>query len=167
MANNATPNYIYITPNTDEDAHNGTLAQADYWLSQHVPAVLARPEFKAGGDGLLFVVWDEGNLSPDDNRCSATLSTGCGGRIATLVIGPQVKPAYQSNALNAHQNLLRTICDAMELSSCPGAGALAAPMTDFFNRVSISSPTPNSTVYSPVHIQATTTNSSPVYAMQI
>jgi acid phosphatase len=55
MASNATPNYVYITPNTYEDAHNGTLAEADYWLSQQMPAILARPEFQPGGDGLLFV----------------------------------------------------------------------------------------------------------------
>ncbi len=166
MANNATPNYIYITPNVYEDAHNGTLSQADYWLSQQMPAILARPEFQAGGDGLLFVVWDEGLLS-GDNRCSAQISQGCGGRVATLVIGPQVKPSYKSSVLYAHENLLRTVCDAMGLSSCPGAAALALPMSDFFNTVNVSAPLPNAVVYSPVHIQATTTNASPVYAMQI
>jgi len=95
MAANKTPNYIYITPNLDEDAHDGTLAAADTWLSQHLPSILARPEFSPGGDGLLFVVWDEGNLM-GDNRCSSTVLSGCGGRIATLVIGPQVKPQYKS-----------------------------------------------------------------------
>src|SRR5207249_11824265 len=32
MSNNSTPNYVYISPNTKHDAHNGTLAQADAWL---------------------------------------------------------------------------------------------------------------------------------------
>jgi len=35
ITNKSTPNYAYITPNADQDAHNGTLAQADQWL-QHV-----------------------------------------------------------------------------------------------------------------------------------
>lgn len=166
MANNATPNYIYISPNLQEDAHNGTLSQADQWLSQNLPAILGRPEFKAGGDGLLFIVFDEGNLS-GDNRCSSQISSGCGGRIATVLIGPQVKPAYQSTVLYAHQNLLRTVCDSMGMASCPGAASLANSMSDFFNTVKIVTPFPNAQVSSPVHIQATTSNNSPVSAMQI
>jgi phosphatidylinositol-3-phosphatase len=83
------------------------------------------------------------------------------------VIGPQVKPGYHSSVLYSHANLLRTICDAMEFASCPGAGALAAPMSDFFNKVKISTPPDGAQVASPVHIQATTSNSSPVYAMQV
>jgi phosphatidylinositol-3-phosphatase len=131
MANNATPNYVYITPNLMHDGHDGTRAQADTWLANHVPAILARPEFQAGGDGLLFIVWDEGTLYID-NRCSASVATGCGGRVATLVIGPNVKRNFKSQTLYHHQNLLRTVCDAMGFASCPGAGATAMSMTDFF-----------------------------------
>src|SRR5947207_14441592 len=79
MANNATPNYIYITPNLKHDGHDGTRAQADTWLSNHVPQILARPEFQTGGDGILFIVWDEGDVGTSpDGRCSASVSSGCG-----------------------------------------------------------------------------------------
>ncbi|HEV2714052.1 MAG TPA: alkaline phosphatase family protein, partial [Terriglobales bacterium] len=166
IADHATPNYAYITPNVDEDSHDGTLAEADQWLSQNLPAILKLPEFKPGGDGLLFVVFDEGNLFTD-NRCSSRVNSGCGGRIATLVIGPQVKPGYHSGVLYSHANLLRTVCDAMSFTSCPGAGALATPMADFFNKVKISTPPDRAKVASPVRVQATTSNSSPVYAMQV
>jgi phosphatidylinositol-3-phosphatase len=168
IANHSTPNYAYITPNTQHDAHNGTLAAADYWLSQHIPAILALPEFKAGGDGILFIAWDEGGLgSTQDNRCTATITNSCGGRVATLVIGPQVKPHYQSSVRYDHANLLQTICAAMGLGSCPGAGVVANPMADFFDDVAIATPFPNAVVASPVHIQATTSNSVPVTAVQI
>src|SRR3954470_5991205 len=40
-------------------------------------------------------------------------------------------------------------------------------MTDFFNRVSIATPFPNAVVASPVRIQASTSNDSPVIAMQV
>jgi phosphatidylinositol-3-phosphatase len=131
MGNSATPNYIYITPNLQHDAHDGTRAQADAWLSKEVPKILARPEFQSGGDGLLFIVWDEGNLNTD-NRCNASTSSGCGGRVATLVIGPKVKHNFQSQVLYHHENLLRTVCDVLGFGSCPGAGANASPMSDFF-----------------------------------
>jgi hypothetical protein len=45
--------------------------------------------------------------------------------------------------------------------------ALVAPMTDFFDTVDITTPSANAAVASPVHVQATTSNSVPVYAMQI
>jgi len=170
IATHATPNYAYITPNLNDDAHNGTLPAADYWLSKHVPAILALPEFQPGGDGILFVVWDEADLGGNgtiDNRCTSTIANGCGGRVATLVIGPQVKPAYKSSVRYDHANLLRTICDVMGFSSCPGAAGVSNPMSDFFNMVNISTPFANAAVASPVHIVAGISNSSPVYAMQV
>jgi phosphatidylinositol-3-phosphatase len=171
IANHATPNYAYITPSLANDAHNGSLSTADSWLSKHVPAILSLPEFKPGGDGILFIVWDEADLASDgfteDNRCSSKISSGCGGRLATLVIGPQVKPHYRSSVRYDHANLLSTVCAAMALTSCPGAGSVALPMTDFFNRVNIANPFPNAAVASPVHIQASTSNDSTVSAMQV
>ena len=171
IANHATPNYAYITPSLANDAHNGSLATADGWMSKHVPAILALPEFKPGGDGILFIVWDEADLASDgfteDNRCSSRIASGCGGRLATLVIGPQVKPQYISSVRYDHANLLSTVCAAMALTSCPGAGAIALPMTDLFNKVNIATPFPNAAVASPVHIQASTSNDSPVVAMQV
>lgn len=131
MANNNTPNYAYITPNLIHDAHDGTRAQADAWLAKEVPKILSRPEFQAGGDGLLFIVWDEGTLYTD-NRCSPWKSKWCGGRVATLVIGPKVKHNYKSQTVYHRENLLRTVCDALGFASCPGAGANAKPMSDFF-----------------------------------
>ncbi|MGH9514774.1 MAG: alkaline phosphatase family protein [Terriglobales bacterium] len=171
IADHATPNFAYITPSLAHDAHNGTLATADQWMSQHVPAILALPEFQPGGDGILFIVWDEADLSSDgvtqDNRCGSNIPSGCGGRLATLVIGPQVRPGYKSTVRYDHANLLSTVCAVMGLSSCPAAGKVALPMGDFFNTVNISTPFANAAVTSPVRIQATTSNSSPVNVMQL
>ena len=166
ISNHATPNYAYLTPNLANDAHDGPLTTADSWLSKHVPAILGLPEFQPGGDGILFIVWDEADLG-NDNRCSSRISRGCGGRLATLVIGPQVKRGYKSSIRYDHANLLSTVCAVMGLSSCPGAGAVQLPMSDFFDTVNIATPFPNAAVASPVHIQATTSSSSPVNAMQI
>jgi len=127
----ASPNFIYITPNSMDDAHNGTVGAMDKWLAAHVPALLAQPAFQPDGDGLMFVVFDEGHVSTD-NRCSASKRTGCGGRVATLVIGPQVKKGYHSTTWYNHESLLRTMCGAMHLLGCPGAAATAHPMGDMF-----------------------------------
>ncbi len=171
MRARTTPNYAYITPNLQNDAHDGTLSAADHWLSKNVPVILGLPEFQPGGDGILFIVWDEGNLSGNgvaqDNRCSSTISSGCGGRVATLVIGPQVKSHYQSSVLYHHANLLRTVCAAMGFSSCPGGGAVSKPMSDMFDLVTIAAPLPNAVVTSPVHIQASASTNVPVSSMQV
>jgi hypothetical protein len=131
ISNHATPNYVYITPNLQHDAHDGSRAQADAWLAKEVPKILALPEFQSGGDGLLFIAWDEANLG-SDNRCNGWTSNGCGGRVATVVIGPKVKRNFKSQALYHHENLLRTVCDALGFGACPGAAAKAAPMSEFF-----------------------------------
>jgi acid phosphatase len=123
IAHGTLPEYSYVTPNMDEDALNGTLAQADTWLKGNIPQLLASPQFQQ--DGILFIVWDEGSLSPIDRR-------GTGGRVATLVIGPSVKPGYHSTVLYDHQSLLHSACLALGLSGCPGGGATGVPMDDFF-----------------------------------
>jgi len=174
FANGTNANYVYVTPDGDDDSHDGTLAQADQWLQANLPTILARPEFGAGGDGILFIAWDEGNLSTD-NRCSATVNTGCGGRVATLVIGPQVNAGYQSTITYHSENVLKTVCAAMGLSTCPGAAQNAAPMADFFKNgstngsdgVVISTPGNGATVVGAVHLMATATESEKIREMQV
>ena len=134
-------NFSYVTPNLLHDAHDGTMAAADAWLKSHLPAILARPEFQPGGDGLLIITFDEGNLSPTDFRCSATTSSsagnGCGGRIVTVLIGPHVKPGFRSAVWHDHESVLKTVCLSLGLSGCPGAAATALPMSEFFESGSI------------------------------
>ncbi len=176
FAQGNTVNYAYISPNSDEDAHSGGLPGADQWLQNNVPAILARPEFGPGGDGILFVVWDEGTLYTD-NRCSAAVAQGCGGRTATLVIGPQVKPGYQSTITYHNENVLTTVCAAMGLSPCPGAAQTAAPMADFFKAnsgsdgssdgVVISTPGNGATATGTVHLIASSSESQRVSEMQV
>lgn len=171
-----TVNFAFVTPNVNDDAHNGTLQQADQWLQGNVPAILARPEFGPGGDGLLFVIWDEADLD-FDNRCSATILVGCGGRTATLVIGPRVIPGYQSPVTYQNESVLATICAAMGLVPCPGAAQSAEPMYDFFestasyaspsNGVTISAPGNGGTLVGAVHLIANASEGQPVSQVQV
>ena len=94
----------------------------------------------------------------------AKIASGCGGHLATLVIGPQVKAGYQSSVRYDHANLVRTICDAIGMTSCPDAALVVSPMSDFFDDVSIATPFPNAAVASPVHVQVTALNAAPVFA---
>jgi phosphatidylinositol-3-phosphatase len=168
-------NYAYITPDAVDDAHSGTLEAADQWLQANVPAILARPEFRPGGDGILFIVWDESNDT--DNRCSASVSNGCGGRTPTLVIGPRVKAGYESTTYYRNANMLKTVCVAMGLTTCPGAAQDAEPMADFFTSdtssqtqpdgVVISIPGSGATVTGTVHLVASASESQAVSQTQV
>lgn len=151
IAHGTLPEYSYVTPDLIEDAHDGTLSQADAWLKANIPQLLASPQFKE--DGILFIVWDEGSVRPVDPRNG-------GGRVATLVLGPGVKRGYHSQVQYNHQSLLRSTCLALALSGCPGGGAEGVPMIDFFQpkqsatlQVNLISPAQNS-VDGMVHVQA-------------
>jgi acid phosphatase len=134
MNNNALPNFSYIIPNVNDDAHNGTLSQADNWLKTYIAPLLANPGFQS--DGILIIVFDE---STDTDTAHG------GGHIAALMVGPGVKKDYRSSTLYQHQNILRTAMDALGITSYPGAAATAADMSDAFTPLPSPSPSPSPT----------------------
>ncbi|MBV9073279.1 MAG: hypothetical protein JOZ10_06580 [Acidobacteria bacterium] len=124
MAANQLPNYSIIIPDLDNDAHDGTLQQADNFLSSNVAPLLNTQYFQAGGDGLMFVTFDE---------CDAAVGA-CPEQVYTAVIGPKVKPGTVSSSLYKHESTLRTIVDALQVGVYPGAASGAVDMTDFFQQ---------------------------------
>ncbi|MGB8890107.1 MAG: alkaline phosphatase family protein [Candidatus Korobacteraceae bacterium] len=169
IENNHLANFTWISPDLDHDAHNGSddqqaLAAADAYLQTFVPQLLTSPPFQPGGDGVLVVTFDEGELS-GDNECGGNNDpNNCGGHIWHVVIGPQVRNAYESNTHYKQGSELRMFCDLLGLTSCPGDGATSPAMSEFFqgdtcsasqdHTVVICSPPANSNVPSPVQITA-------------
>ena len=111
-------NLVFLNPDLMHDGHSASLWAADLWMKPVVQAILARPEFQPGGDGQLWIVWDESNFN--DYRCGGGRS-GCGGRVAVLLLGPQARVGHRSTVLYHQQNLLGTFILAMKLSFFPGA----------------------------------------------
>ena len=126
LNNNALPDIAFIIPNIINDAHDGTLQQADAWLQTNIAPILSNSAFQQ--DGILIIVFDE----------SASDNTHGGGRIVAVVAGPNALPALQSSTLYQHENLLRTIMEAVGSTSFPGAAATASDMHDFFKQVILS-----------------------------
>ena len=129
LANNALPNYVWITPNMCDDGHDCPTSSSDRWLTTWVPQILASPTWQ--DDGVLFITYDEG----DSRQISAgsCCQEGNGGHIATLVISPLGKPGYRSPIAYDHYSLLRTIENAWQLPEVGSAAcACAPPMADFF-----------------------------------
>jgi len=177
LSNNQLPDFSFIVPNLNDDAHNGTLGQADNWLKTHIAPLLSNPEFQK--DGILIIQFDEG---------ASTDTAHGGGHIATVMVGANVKKAYKSGKLYQEQNTLRTVMQALGMSSFPAAAATAAPMSDAFvstsstpppappapttcsattTGVTVCSPTAGSSAASPVHFMAAAKSTAPITSMRI
>jgi hypothetical protein len=86
------PTVSFVIPNLDNDMHDGTIAQADTWLS----ANLSRYASWAGANNsLLIVTWDE-----DDN--------GANNQIPTIIYGAGVQTGTYSEPVS-HYNVLSTL----------------------------------------------------------
>jgi len=126
LANGTLPEFSYIVPDVNDDAHNGTPQQADTWLQTNVIAPLSSySAFEAGGDGILIVDFDEAMTSD---------TTYGGGHVSPVLWGPNVKVGYTqtSSTVYQHQSMLATMMDALQLSNPPGAAATAPLMAEFF-----------------------------------
>jgi hypothetical protein len=121
LANNALPQYSFIIPDVLDDAHDGTLAQADAWLQANIGPLIANSAFQAGG--LLIITFDEGDQSD---------SAHGGGQVATVIVSTQAKKNYVSQTLFQHQSTLRLSLVASGVNSLPGEAATAPDMTEFF-----------------------------------
>ncbi len=132
MAANQLPNYAFIVPNQQNNAHDcpggGTscddsirLGDADAWLSANIQPLLNNSTFQQSG--LLLITFDEG--ASDD------MAHG-GGQVPLLVISSKSKPGYKSSTFYQHQNTLRLMLDALGVPDLPGHAAGATQMGEFF-----------------------------------
>ncbi|HXM21309.1 MAG TPA: alkaline phosphatase family protein [Terriglobales bacterium] len=121
LKNNQLPQYSFIVPNMLDDAHDGSLNQADNWLKKNIGPLMASSMFKK--DGLLVILFDE-SFSSDGQHG--------GGHVAALVISPKAKRGYQSKTLYQHQSLCRLLLQGLGLTQFPGAANKAPQMGEFF-----------------------------------
>ncbi len=126
LASNSLPEFSFVVPDIDDDAHSGTPQQADSWLETNVIVPLSNSSaFGSGGDGILVVDFDEAADSDTTNG---------GGHVSPVLWGPNVNQGFAqtSATLYQHQSMLRTVMDALQLSNPPGAAASAPAMAEFF-----------------------------------
>jgi hypothetical protein len=148
LANNTLPQFAMIVPDGLNDAHDGTPAQADSFLQTNVAPVLSKPYFQPGGDGLMIVTFDNGDAD-------------VAGLVYTAVIGPKVKPGTVSNTFYKHENALRTMLDALGITTYPGAAATASPMADFFGTGGVTIATPTEGASTGTQVLVTASASEP------
>jgi hypothetical protein len=106
------PPVTFITPNLDDDMHDGTVKQGDSWLQTNLGAYAT---WAKSNNSMLVVTWDE-----DDGTS--------GNHVATVLYGQPVTSGSSSSATYNHFSLLRTIED-MEGLPYAGSSATASDIT--------------------------------------
>lgn len=131
LAAGSLANFVYILPNSQDDAHDcpggassctddQKLAAADVWLKANIDPVIKSPKF---GNSVLVITFDE---SVD------TDITNGGGQVMTVLMGPHVKAGFRSSTTYQHQSLLRLVLQLLSVSDMPGASSIAPSMGEFF-----------------------------------
>ncbi len=106
------PNFIFISPNLCNDVHDCSLDNADEWLTDRLNLLI--PALNKTAEPYLVVLnWDEGKASTTTSCCG--LPEQAGGRVATVLISPQVKNGFQDSTPYTHYSLLKTIAEAWGL----------------------------------------------------
>ncbi len=131
MATNSLPNYAFIVPNVNDDAHNcpaglstctsnQMLAAADQWLSTNISPLLTSTSFQ---NSLLIITFDEAEDTDTEHG---------GGHVPAVIVSSLAKAGYQSTTLYQHESTLRLMMEGLRVSDLPGAAATAPQMTEFF-----------------------------------
>jgi len=133
LAHGTLPQYSFIVPNVDNDAHDGSLAQADAWLQTNIDPLIQSASFQR--DGLLVILFDNDQNAPAGCTMTQIQSgTYCGGQVAAVVVSPfVVAPGYRSTNSYHHENVLKLTAQALGLTTFPGISSTATNMSDFFS----------------------------------
>ncbi|MDP9093388.1 MAG: alkaline phosphatase family protein [Actinomycetota bacterium] len=105
LTSGSAPPFLFVTPNTTHDMHDGTYQQGDRWLAQQFPVILASAWYRQGG--IVIVTFDEGETSD---------------QVATIVISAANHGSRLAAPTN-HYGLLRGV---EELYGLPLLGAAAS-----------------------------------------
>ena len=122
IANHAIASYVFITPNLDNDMHDGSISLGDSWLANEIPKLQATDNYKNGG--VIFLMWDEGGGSPASDDPPF------------IAISPQAVPGLRSQVDYDTSSYLKTVQKILGLAELPCAETAArstvSSMDDLF-----------------------------------
>ena len=114
IRNGALPTLSTVTPNVDDDMHDGTVGQADSWLKQWLGIIAGGPDYRSGRLAVV-VNWDEGD--GDGNQSSSA---------PLLLLSASTRPSTVLNQPLNDYSVLRTIDQISGLPPLAGAGGAAS-----------------------------------------
>jgi phosphatidylinositol-3-phosphatase len=121
--------FNFITPNLQDDMHDGTIAQGDRWLQTNIDPIVnpQNPNYNAAiyAHAALIITWDEGENGSD-------------GPIGFIVVSPFAKQGYGDSTAGGayyytHSSTLLTLQEIFGVTDTPlGAAAKARDLRDLF-----------------------------------
>ena len=120
IAANKIPKYAFITPDLDNDMHDGSIQQGDAWLQGEITKIQATDAYKKGG--VIFLLWDEGGGSPSADDPPF------------IAISPNAVAGMVSQTSYDTSSYLKTVQDMLGLAPLPCSTTpdKVASMTDLF-----------------------------------
>jgi phosphatidylinositol-3-phosphatase len=113
------PTFSTVTPNLNNDMHDGSIQQADSWLGGWIPQITGGPDYQAG-HLTIVIVWDEG--SGDGNVPST---------VAMVAMSPYIAPGTKSSTHFTHSSLLKAAEDVAGVPELAGAASANNLRTTF------------------------------------
>src|SRR5882724_7944247 len=121
----AVPNFAFIAPNAEDDAHDcptggsvcldsDKLTAADNWLKNNIDPLIKAP---ALANSVFIIVFDEDEFD--------VVAVNGGGKVAWVMAGTHVKAAFKSTTFYQHQSTLRLVLDLLRVADHPGNSATA------------------------------------------
>ncbi len=108
------PDFVWISPNLQDDMHDGSVQQGDAWLKTNLAPILASPWF-TDGNATVIVTMDE-----NDHQ-----STPAGGRVPMVVISSRSRGVGALTVQGNHYGTLRSIEEVFGLSLLGAARSAA------------------------------------------
>jgi acid phosphatase len=121
------PDFVWITPNLNDDMHNGTVLQGDAWAKANLAPVLASSWFK-NYNSTVIVTMDEGDSDGSASCCNQP----AGGPIPMIVISHAATGVGVDAVTGDQYGTLRSIEEAFGL---PLLGAAANPINGDVRRL--------------------------------
>jgi hypothetical protein len=118
IAHGILPTFATLTPDVNNDQHNGTEAQADAYLGSWIPQIVSGPDYQSGRLAIV-IVYDEG----------AGSGTNSPSTVPAIVMSPYVVPGTVSATPLTHYSLLAAaedIAGVPRLGNAVSAGNLRA-----------------------------------------
>ncbi len=113
------PTFSTVTPNLNNDMHDGSIQQADTWLAGWVPQITAGPDYQSG-HLTVIIVWDEGS---GDGTVAST--------VAMIAMSPFIVPGTKSSIYFTHYSLLKAAESVANVPQLDGAATANNLRTSF------------------------------------
>ena len=102
------PTFSTVTPDLQDDMHDGTIQQADSWLAGWIPQVVAGPDYRSG-HLVVAIIWDEGS--------------SVGSTVPMIVMSEGIVPGTKSSIPFDHLSLLKAAEGVSGVSQLAGAAS--------------------------------------------